>query len=70
MLGLDLPETKDDAELSGAGAQIPSELRFEDLIGQDAMVKTLTNAFKSGRIAHAYMLTGVREVSVKRLRHG
>lgn len=37
-------------------------LRFEDLIGQEAMVRTLTNAFSSGRIAHAYMLTGVRGV--------
>lgn len=36
--------------------------RFEDLIGQEAMVRTLTNAFASGRIAHAYMLTGVRGV--------
>ena len=35
---------------------------FDDLIGQEAMVKTLTNAFASGRIAHAYMLTGVRGV--------
>jgi DNA polymerase-3 subunit gamma/tau len=35
---------------------------FEDLIGQEAMVRTLTNAFASGRIAHAYMLTGVRGV--------
>lgn len=35
---------------------------FEDLIGQDAMVKTLTNAFASGRIAQAYMLTGVRGI--------
>ncbi|WP_158915345.1 DNA polymerase III subunit gamma/tau [Caulobacter sp. S45] len=36
--------------------------RFEDLIGQEAMVRTLGNAFTSGRIAHAYMLTGVRGV--------
>jgi DNA polymerase III subunit gamma/tau len=36
--------------------------RFEDLIGQAAMVRTLTNAFASGRIAHAFMLTGVRGV--------
>ena len=36
--------------------------RFEDLIGQDAMVKTLRNAFSSGRIAQGYMLTGVRGV--------
>ncbi len=35
---------------------------FEDLIGQEPMVRTLTNAFASGRIAHAYMLTGVRGV--------
>lgn len=35
---------------------------FEDLIGQQAMVRTLENAFASGRIAQAYMLTGVRGV--------
>jgi DNA polymerase-3 subunit gamma/tau len=35
---------------------------FADLIGQDAMVRTLRNAFASGRIAQAYMLTGVRGV--------
>ena len=35
---------------------------FEDMIGQEAMVRTLRNAFASGRIAHAFMLTGVRGV--------
>ena len=35
---------------------------FDDLIGQEAMVQTLTNAFDSGRVAHAFMLTGVRGV--------
>ena len=35
---------------------------FPDLIGQDAMVTTLRNAFASGRIAQGYMLTGVRGV--------
>lgn len=35
---------------------------FEDMIGQEAMVRTLTNAFKTGRIAHAFMLTGVRGI--------
>lgn len=35
---------------------------FDTLIGQDAMVRTLRNAFSSGRIAQAYMLTGVRGV--------
>ena len=36
--------------------------RFEDLIGQEAMVRTLRNAFATGRVAHAFMLTGVRGV--------
>ncbi|MGI9168831.1 MAG: DNA polymerase III subunit gamma/tau, partial [Caulobacteraceae bacterium] len=35
---------------------------FDDLIGQEAMVRTLKNAFACGRIAHAFMLTGVRGV--------
>ena len=35
---------------------------FAELIGQDAMVRTLTNAFAQGRIAQAYLLTGVRGV--------
>ena len=35
---------------------------FDELIGQEAMVRTLRNAFASGRIAQAYMLTGVRGV--------
>ncbi len=36
--------------------------KFEDLIGQAPMVHTLTNAFAASRIAHAFMLTGVRGV--------
>jgi len=36
--------------------------RFEDLIGQEAMVRTLSNAFDLGRIHQAYILTGVRGV--------
>ncbi|RCS24997.1 DNA polymerase III subunit gamma/tau [Phyllobacterium salinisoli] len=35
---------------------------FGDLIGQEPMVRTLTNAFHTGRIAQAWMLTGVRGV--------
>jgi DNA polymerase-3 subunit gamma/tau len=35
---------------------------FEDMIGQEAMVTTLQNAFKAGRVAHAFMLTGVRGI--------
>ncbi|TIP17483.1 MAG: AAA family ATPase, partial [Mesorhizobium sp.] len=35
---------------------------FSELIGQEPMVRTLTNAFANGRIAQAWMLTGVRGV--------
>ncbi len=35
---------------------------FDDLIGQETLVRTLTNAINSGRIAHAFMLTGIRGV--------
>ena len=36
--------------------------RFSELIGQDAMVTTLGNAIRRGRLAHAFLLTGVRGV--------
>lgn len=36
--------------------------RFDELIGQDAMVQTLGNAIKRGRLAHAFLMTGVRGV--------
>lgn len=35
---------------------------FSELIGQEALVRTLTNAIDTNRIAHAFMLTGVRGV--------
>ncbi len=35
---------------------------FSDLLGQETMVQILKNAFTSGRLAHAYMLTGVRGI--------
>lgn len=35
---------------------------FADLIGQEVLVRTLTNAFASGRIAHAFLLTGIRGI--------
>jgi DNA polymerase-3 subunit gamma/tau len=53
------------AEASAAYTVIARKYRprtFEDLIGQEAMVRTLKNAFATGRIAHAFMLTGVRGV--------
>lgn len=33
---------------------------FQSLIGQDVLVKTLTTAINTGRIAHAYIFTGIR----------
>ncbi|MBT3658719.1 MAG: DNA polymerase III subunit gamma/tau [Rhodospirillaceae bacterium] len=35
---------------------------FDELIGQDVLVRTLTNAFNMGRLAHAFILTGVRGI--------
>jgi DNA polymerase-3 subunit gamma/tau len=63
-LGLDLPEV---ALPSGASpyrvlARKYRPQTFAELIGQDAMVKTLANAIERGRIAHAFLLTGVRGV--------
>jgi len=67
------PKSTDDAALDlgatapeGTGYRVlarkyrPSS--FEDLIGQDAMVRTVSNAFESGRIPQAWILTGVRGV--------
>ena len=61
MPGLDLPQTPADQGYQVLARKYRPDT-FEDLIGQDAMVRTLTNAFAAGRIAHAYMLTGVRGV--------
>ncbi|HET6519603.1 MAG TPA: DNA polymerase III subunit gamma/tau, partial [Geminicoccaceae bacterium] len=36
--------------------------RLSELIGQEALVRTLVNAFRTGRIAHAFLLTGIRGV--------
>ena len=33
---------------------------FVDLVGQEAMVRTLKNAFEADRIAQAFMMTGIR----------
>src|SRR5690348_14306008 len=50
----------DDAYRVLARKYRPSD--FTGLIGQEALVRTLSNAFATGRIAHAFMLTGVRGV--------
>ena len=65
-LGLDLPEVA-AAPSSGASpyrvlARKYRPQTFAELIGQDAMVQTLANAIARGRIAHAFLLTGVRGV--------
>ena len=39
---------------------------FDDLIGQEAMVRTVSNAFETGRIPQAWILTGVRGVEIGR----
>ena len=59
-------------ETTTAPAAKPAEYRvlarkyrpqnFSELKGQDALVRTLSNAIETGRIAHAFMLTGVRGV--------
>ena len=41
-------------------ARVWRPARFEELIGQDAMVRILRRAFALGRVAHGFMLTGVR----------
>ncbi len=64
-LGLDLPE---QPQIPGSGSPYRVLARkyrpqtFAELIGQDAMVTTLANAIQRGRIAHAFLLTGVRGV--------
>jgi len=61
-LGLDLgaPPVADAAYKVLARKYRPAS--FDALIGQDAMVRTLRNAFTAGRIAHGFILTGVRGV--------
>src|SRR5215204_4094662 len=36
--------------------------QFADLVGQEAVAQALSNAIKSGRVAHAYLFTGARGV--------
>ena len=59
-LGFEPPPAKVEAYRVLARKYRPQD--FTGLIGQDALVRTLRNAFATGRIAHAFMLTGVRGV--------
>jgi DNA polymerase-3 subunit gamma/tau len=64
-LGLDIPEQPKQALSATPYRVLARKYRpqtFAELIGQDAMVKTLANAIERDRIAHAFLLTGVRGV--------
>jgi DNA polymerase-3 subunit gamma/tau len=64
-LGLDLPEEPQKPASASPYRVLARKYRpqsFEELIGQDAMVQTIGNAIQRGRIAHAFLLTGVRGV--------
>ena len=64
-LGLDLPDLAPKPVAAPAYRVLARKYRpqsFDELIGQDAMVTTLGNAIARGRIAHAFLLTGVRGV--------
>jgi DNA polymerase-3 subunit gamma/tau len=60
--GLDLGATAPEAPAYRVLARKYRPASFEDLIGQEAMVRTISNAFESGRIPQAWILTGVRGV--------
>ena len=73
--GLDLGVSAATAAPVGGAAAAPREgagyrvlarkyrpATFDDLIGQEAMVRTISNAFETGRIPQAWILTGVRGV--------
>ena len=64
-LGLDSPEQPQKPASASPDRVLARKYRpqtFAELIGQDAMVQTLANAIQRGRIAHAFLLTGVRGV--------
>ena len=71
-------EPADDAEMPGLGLDVPPQpvasqpyrvlarkyrpQTFSELIGQEPMVRTLGNAIRRERLAHAFLMTGVRGV--------
>jgi DNA polymerase III subunit gamma/tau len=65
-----MPESAEKGGLAALDAAKPYRVlarkyrpsSFEDLIGQDAVVRTVSNAFETGRIPQAWILTGVRGV--------
>lgn len=65
-LGLDLPSSPVPAPAGGQAYRVLARKyrpqTFAELIGQDAMVQTLGNAIRRERLAHAFLMTGVRGV--------
>ncbi len=61
-LGLDTPAQPAKSQPYRVLARKYRPQSFGELIGQDAMVRTLGNAIKRDRLAHAFLLTGVRGV--------
>ncbi len=61
-LGLDEPPQPAKAQPYRVLARKYRPQSFDELIGQEAMVRTLANAIRRGRLAHAFLLTGVRGV--------
>ena len=61
-LGLDEPPQPERAQPYRVLARKYRPQSFDELIGQDAMVRTLANAIGRDRLAHAFLLTGVRGV--------
>src|SRR2546425_4901416 len=60
--GLDLGNQGEAAKPYRVLARKYRPASFDDLIGQEAMVRTVSNAFETGRIPQAWILTGVRGV--------
>ena len=64
--GLGLDEPEQPVATGNAAYQVLARkyrpTTFDELIGQDAMVRTLANAIETDRIAHAFLMTGVRGV--------
>ncbi len=66
MPGMDLPASAPPPLATGAAYRVLARKyrpqTFSELIGQDAMVQTLANAIRRDRLAHAFLMTGVRGV--------
>jgi len=62
----DVQVKPEDSDSAGAAYQVLARkyrpTTFAELIGQDVLVRTLTNAFKMNRLVHAFILTGVRGI--------